>query len=81
MDEHALECLRKAGAIFREARELGVGLVDEGKRLVDVANEVEAFIVHRGARPAFPVNIGVNDIAAISLLPPMTRRSSIAAIW
>ncbi len=64
MDEHALECLRKAGAISREARELGIGLVDEGKRLVDVANEVEAFIVHRGARPAFPVNIGVNDIAA-----------------
>ena len=64
MDEHALECLRKAGAISREARELGVGLVDEGKRLVDVENEVEAFIVHRGARPAFPVNIGVNDIAA-----------------
>jgi len=64
MDEHALECLRKAGAISREARELGIGLVDEGKRLVDVANEVEAFIVHKGARPAFPVNIGVNDIAA-----------------
>jgi methionyl aminopeptidase len=64
MDEHALECLRKAGAISREARELGIRLVDEGKRLVDVANEIEAYIIRRGARPAFPVNIGVNDIAA-----------------
>jgi methionyl aminopeptidase len=64
MDEHTLECLRKAGAISRDARELGIGLVAEGKRLVDVANEVEAYIIHRGARPAFPVNIGVNDIAA-----------------
>ncbi len=64
MDEHALECLRKAGAISRDARELGIGLVEEGKRLVDVANEIEAYIIHLGARPAFPVNIGINDVAA-----------------
>ncbi len=64
MDEHALECLRKAGAISRDARELGISMVAEGKRLVEVANEIEAYIIHRGARPAFPVNIGINDIAA-----------------
>jgi len=64
MDEHELNCLRKAGATSKEARELGASLVREGGRLVDVAEEVEALIIKRGARPAFPVNIGINDVAA-----------------
>jgi methionyl aminopeptidase len=64
MDEHELTCLRKAGAISKEARELGASLVKEGGKLVDVAEEVEALIIRKGARPAFPVNIGINDIAA-----------------
>jgi methionyl aminopeptidase len=64
MDEHELACLRKAGAISKEARELGASLVKEGGPLVDVAEEIEALIIRRGAKPAFPVNIGVNDIAA-----------------
>jgi len=29
-----------------------------------VANEVEAYIIRKGARPAFPVNLGLNDVAA-----------------
>jgi len=29
-----------------------------------VANEVESFIIRKGAKPAFPVNIGINDNAA-----------------
>ncbi|MEM0449804.1 MAG: type II methionyl aminopeptidase [Methanomassiliicoccales archaeon] len=64
MDEHELACLRKAGAISREARELGASLIREGARLVDIAVEVEAYIIRKGARPAFPVNIGINDVAA-----------------
>jgi len=64
MDEEALACLRKAGAVSKEARELGASLVTEGGKLIDLANEVEAYILRKGAKPAFPVNIGVNDVAA-----------------
>jgi methionyl aminopeptidase len=64
MNEHVLSCLRKAGSIAREARELGTRLVDDGVRYLDVAQEIESCIVRNGANPAFPVNIGVNDIAA-----------------
>lgn len=64
MDDHELACLRKAGSVSREARELGASMVKEGARLVDLANEVEAFIISKGAKPAFPVNIGINDVAA-----------------
>jgi methionyl aminopeptidase len=64
MDEHELECLRRAGAISREARELGASMVKEGGKWVEVADEVEAFILRKGAKPAFPVNLGINDTAA-----------------
>ena len=64
MNEHVLSCLRRAGSIAREARELGARLVDEGVRYSDVAQEIESHILNKGARLAFPVNIGVNDIAA-----------------
>ena len=64
MDEHALECVRKAGAIAGEARELGVSLVAPGRTLASLANEVEAYIMDRGAKPAFPVNISINEVAA-----------------
>jgi methionyl aminopeptidase len=64
MDEHALECVRKAGSIASEARELGAEMVDEGVKLVHVAEEIESLIVKRGAGLAFPVNISINDIAA-----------------
>jgi len=64
MDEEALTCLRKAGAVSREARMHGASLIREGVKLAVVADEVEAIILRRGARPAFPVNIGINDVAA-----------------
>lgn len=64
MNEDALTALRKAGAIAREARDLGAGLVGTGVPLLKVAEEVEAHILSRGAFPAFPVNISINEIAA-----------------
>jgi len=64
MNQDELASLRKAGAISREARERGASMVQEGARLFDVAEEIEALIVRKGAKPAFPVNIGVDDVAA-----------------
>jgi methionyl aminopeptidase len=64
MDEHALESVRKAGVIAGEAREIGVHMVDDGVRLADVAVEVEAHILKKGAGIAFPTNISINEVAA-----------------
>jgi methionyl aminopeptidase len=78
MDDYERDCLRKAGMISKEARELGASLVKEGVKLVDVAEEVEAYIIRKGARPAFPANIGVNDIAAH--YTPSTADNSVFAV-
>ncbi len=64
MNEDVLEKIRRAGAISGEARKLGASLVDEGVTLLSMAEEVEAFMIKKGARPAFPTNLSINDQAA-----------------
>src|SRR5207247_8346726 len=64
MDTDVRESLLRAGRISREARELAVSLVKEGASLLDVAEEVEDLIRKKGARPAFPTCISIDDIAA-----------------
>lgn len=64
LPEEVLEKYRLAGRIAREARDYGAGLVREGASLLEAVNTIEALIMSRGARPAFPVNIAINEVAA-----------------
>lgn len=64
MNDEILSKVRKAGSIAREARELGASLVDDGVSLLHVTEEVESLILSKGGKPAFPVNISINEIAA-----------------
>ncbi|NPA74956.1 MAG: type II methionyl aminopeptidase [Euryarchaeota archaeon] len=54
----------EAGKIGKEAREYGKELIKEGASYYDVANKVEKYILDAGAKPAFPVNLSPNNIAA-----------------
>lgn len=64
MDAKAVEALRKAGRISREAREVAVGVVKEGALLLDAADEIEDLMRRRGAQPAFPTCISIDHVAA-----------------
>lgn len=64
MNDGELEKLRRAGRIAAQALNLGKDMVSEGVRLLEVAEEMEAYIVSQGARPAFPVNLSINEVAA-----------------
>ena len=64
LDEHARDCIRKAGRLSGEARELGRSLVSEGVKLYDVAERMEMHILEHGGKLAFPVNISLNEMAA-----------------
>jgi methionyl aminopeptidase len=59
-----LEKYRQAGRILREVREAAAGRVQKGAKLFDVAEAIEADIVARGGKPAFPVNISSDAEAA-----------------
>ena len=64
MDENELDSFRQAGKLASRIREDSKRLIMVGESLLDVAETVEQMIKEEGARPAFPVNISINDIAA-----------------
>lgn len=64
LDEHALDCIRKAGHLSAEAREIGRSLVAEGVALRKVVEAMECHILEHGGKLAFPVNISLNEMAA-----------------
>jgi methionyl aminopeptidase len=55
---------RKAGEIAASVMNKGLKRVKEGRKLLDIAEYVESIIAEEGAKPAFPCNISVNEIAA-----------------
>lgn len=54
----------EAGKIAGEALEYGRSLIKEDVSILEVADKVEAKILELGAKPAFPVNISINEVAA-----------------
>ncbi len=64
MDKMPLEELREAGKITKKIIGQLEGLVIVGASYRDVAETIEEMIVEEGAKPAFPVNISVNEAAA-----------------
>ena len=64
MDSTVLEKYRKAGKIAAEARDYGASLLKPGAKLLDIAEKVEKRIYELGGKPAFPVNISINHVAA-----------------
>ncbi len=64
LDEEAVKKLIQAGRVAKRAVDLAVKLVKHGVSVNYVATSIENYIREQGAEPAFPVNIGVNNVAA-----------------
>jgi methionyl aminopeptidase len=64
VSEKDLECYRKAGRIVGEIRKAVPDLVQEGTKVVDICERVESMTLRLGGKPAFPCNVGVNEVAA-----------------
>ena len=64
MDEKELSDFKQAGKIASKIREESRSLIMVGESLLDVAETIEQMIKEEGAKPAFPVNISINEIAA-----------------
>lgn len=59
-----LEDWKKAGKIAAEVLEYGKGLIKKNAKLLEVTNKIEAKIIELDAKPAFPTQISMNEIAA-----------------
>lgn len=60
----SLEQWKKAGKIAAESLKYGKSLLKENANLFEIATKIENFILEKGAKPAFPVQISRNDIGA-----------------
>lgn len=59
-----IDDFREAGKITARIREESKRLIMVGEPLLDIADTIEKMITDEGAKPAFPVNISINEIAA-----------------
>ena len=64
LTEEELQTYRKVGRIVAEVREHVRPMVKPGVALLSIAEAVEDLIKQKGARPAFPCNVSVNQMAA-----------------
>ena len=64
MDKEILEKYRKAGRINAEVRKDIQKILKPGLKILDLADRIEELVEKKGAKPAFPVNISINDVAA-----------------
>lgn len=64
MEKETLEKYMKAGRIAAEVRIEAEKILKPGLKILDLANLIEDEIRKRGADPAFPVNISINDVVA-----------------
>jgi methionyl aminopeptidase len=64
MEREVLDSYVKAGKIASRVREYACGLVKKDVFVLDIVEKIEKKIESFDARPAFPVNISINDMAA-----------------
>jgi len=75
IDEEALEKFKLSGKILRETREQLKTFVREGMPIIEICEKAEALIREKGAKPAFPCNVSINEIAAHYTSPPNDKRT------
>ncbi|UCC91389.1 MAG: type II methionyl aminopeptidase [Candidatus Aenigmatarchaeota archaeon] len=64
MDSETLEKYKKAGEISKQVKKEVLEKIKPGMRILELAEFIEKRALELGGRPAFPVNIGINDITA-----------------
>ncbi len=62
MDAKIFENYAKAGKILKDI--YAALRIRPGDKIIDIADTVENEIIRKGATPAFPANISINDVAA-----------------
>lgn len=69
-DREELEKFRLSGKILRETREEMRNFVKENMPIIDVCEQAEGLIRKKGGKPAFPVNVSIDEVAAHYTSPP-----------
>jgi methionyl aminopeptidase len=76
MEQEILDSYIKAGKIAAEVRDFGCSLVKKDVLVVEIAEKIDKKIEELKGKPAFPVNISINDMAA-HWHPPLNDKATI----
>jgi methionyl aminopeptidase len=67
LDENInLKKLKQAGEILKKTKEFAKEIIKKDTSLLELAEKIENKILELGGKPAFPVNLSINEIAAHS---------------
>jgi methionyl aminopeptidase len=64
MEKHEIDAYIKAGKIAKEVKVFMQEFIKPGVKLLDIAEAIDDKITELGGEAAFPVNLGLNEIAA-----------------
>lgn len=64
MEKSEIENLKLAGKIAKQAVEYSKSIAKKGTPLLELAEKIEAKIIELKGKPAFPVNLSINEVAA-----------------
>jgi methionyl aminopeptidase len=64
MKEKEIADYKKAGEIAKQVTEYARKIIKPDMFLLEIAEKIESKIIELGAKPAFPVNLSINEIAA-----------------
>lgn len=64
MEQEERQKIIQAGKIASEVREYAKSIIQKDTTLIEIAEKIENKIFELGAKPAFPVNLSINEIAA-----------------
>src|SRR3989344_4525227 len=64
MEKKEIEKIKKAGEIAKQIKDYIKTIVKPGMLLKEIADKIEKKIQELGGKPAFPVNLSINEVAA-----------------
>ncbi|WP_238375064.1 type II methionyl aminopeptidase [Vulcanisaeta thermophila] len=64
MDEEVLRIYERLGKIARDTLSYAMSIVEPGMPILELCERVEDRIRQGGAKPAFPLNVSINEVAA-----------------
>jgi methionyl aminopeptidase len=70
MDQSEIDKLIKAGEIAKQVKDFARSITKKGVSLLEIANKIDEKIIELGGKPAFPVNLSINEVAAHSTPQP-----------
>lgn len=64
MDQDVIDKYKQSGVIAKKCAELAADLIKPGASALDISRQVEELIAKEGGKPAFPLNLSIDEVAA-----------------